>query len=149
MISFNTETLNPGENPQLQTSFIKFDVAMASFKNLLNMVVLEEHLKKTDIEKIGYKSWAKYQYVLNVPLWNDWSKVVYSQVHGSPVLKTPSFKSLNWISVTIFAEFIQFAQGPNLRRPRTFWKENLLFHWRKISYFSFTYIFPLVLLFIS
>ena len=56
MISFNTETLNPGENPQLQTSFIKFDVAMASFKNLLNMVVLEEHLKKTDIEKIGYKS---------------------------------------------------------------------------------------------
>ena len=25
--------------------------------------------------------------VLNVYLWNDWSKLTYSQVHGSPVLK--------------------------------------------------------------
>ena len=25
--------------------------------------------------------------VLNVSLWNDWSKLTYSQVHGSPVLK--------------------------------------------------------------
>ena len=29
-----------------------------------------------------------YQCILNVPLWNDWSKVTYSQVHGSPVLTT-------------------------------------------------------------
>ena len=28
-----------------------------------------------------------YQCILNVPLWNDWSKVTYSQVYGSPVLK--------------------------------------------------------------
>ena len=28
-----------------------------------------------------------YQCILNVPLRNDWSKVTYSQVHGSPVLK--------------------------------------------------------------
>ena len=29
-----------------------------------------------------------YQCILNVPLWNDWSKVTYSQIHGPPVLKT-------------------------------------------------------------
>ena len=29
------------------------DIAIASFKNLLNMRVLEEHLNKTDIEKVG------------------------------------------------------------------------------------------------
>ena len=28
-------------------------------------------------------------------------------------------------------------------------EKNLVFHWRKISYFVFIYIFPLVLLFIS
>ena len=28
-----------------------------------------------------------YQCILNVPLRNDWSKVTYSEVHGSPVLK--------------------------------------------------------------
>ena len=28
-----------------------------------------------------------HQCILNVPLWNDWSKVTYSQVHGSPVFK--------------------------------------------------------------
>ena len=53
MISFNIEMLNSGENPPLQTSFIKYDVAIATFKNLLNMAVLEEHLKKMDIEKVG------------------------------------------------------------------------------------------------
>ena len=41
MICFNIETLNSGENPTLQTSFIKFDVAIATFKNLLNMAVLD------------------------------------------------------------------------------------------------------------
>ena len=53
MIPFNIETLNSDENPPLYTSFIKFDVAIATFKNLLNMGVLEERLDKTDIEKIG------------------------------------------------------------------------------------------------
>ena len=28
-----------------------------------------------------------YQGILNVPLWNEWSKVRYSQVHGFAVLK--------------------------------------------------------------
>ena len=32
------------------------------------------------------------------------------------MLKTLSFKSLNWFSVTIFTELIQFGQGPKLRR---------------------------------
>ena len=33
-----------------------------------------------------------YQCVLNVPLWNDWSKVTYSQVQGSPVHKALFYK---------------------------------------------------------
>ena len=76
--------------------------------------------------------------MLNVPLWNDLSKVTYSQVHGSPVLKALSFKSLSWISATTFAEVIQFGQNPKLRGPETFWGQNLVFHWRKTSYFKFT-----------
>ena len=53
MNSFNIETLNSGEDPPLQSSFLKFDVAVANFKNLLNMAVLEKRLNKTDIEKVG------------------------------------------------------------------------------------------------
>ena len=53
MISFNIETLNSGQKPSLQTSFIKPDVAIATFKNLFNMAVLEEHLNKADIEKVA------------------------------------------------------------------------------------------------
>ena len=53
MISFNIETLNSGENPPLKTWFVRFDVAIATFENLLNMTVLEERLNKTDIEKVG------------------------------------------------------------------------------------------------
>ena len=48
-----------------------------------------------------------------------------------------------------FAELIQFWQHLWCRRPKTFWRKNLMFHWRKISYFVFIYIFPLVLNFIS
>ena len=53
MIYFNIETLNYGGNPPLSTSLIKFDVAIATFKNLLNMAVLDKRLNKTDIEKVG------------------------------------------------------------------------------------------------
>ena len=73
-----------------------------------------------------------HQCILNVPLWNDWSKVTYSQVHGSPVLKALSLKSLNWISAAKFAEIIQLGQDPKLRSPTKIW--------RKISYFNFTYV---------
>ena len=41
-----------------------------------------------------------YQCILNVPLWNDSSKVTHSQVHGSPVLKALLLQSFQWISVT-------------------------------------------------
>ena len=41
IVSFNIETLNSGANPPLQTSFIKFDAAIATFKNLLKMAVLK------------------------------------------------------------------------------------------------------------
>ena len=53
MIYFNIETLNYGGNPPSSTSLIKFDVAIATFKNLLNMAVLDKRLNKTDIEKVG------------------------------------------------------------------------------------------------
>ena len=58
MISFNNETLNSAENTPLQTAVMNFDVAIATFKNLLNMAVLEECLhkeeclNKTDMEKV-------------------------------------------------------------------------------------------------
>ena len=35
------------------TWFIKFDVAIATFKNLLKMAVLKERLNKTDMGKVG------------------------------------------------------------------------------------------------
>ena len=53
MISVNIETLNSGENLQLQILFIKFDVTVATFKNLLNVEVLEECLNGADVEGVG------------------------------------------------------------------------------------------------
>ena len=52
-ISFNIDRLNSGENPPLQTSFIKLDFAIATFTNLLNMAVLEEPLNKMEIDHVG------------------------------------------------------------------------------------------------
>ena len=53
MICFNIETITSGQNSPLQTPLIKFDIAIATFKNLLNMAVLEERLNKTNVEKVG------------------------------------------------------------------------------------------------
>ena len=39
-------------NLQLKTSFIKFDVVTATFKNLVKMAVLKDRLNKTDMEKV-------------------------------------------------------------------------------------------------
>ena len=39
-------------NLRLKTSFIKFDVVTATFKNLVKMAVLKDRLNKTDIEKV-------------------------------------------------------------------------------------------------
>ena len=63
-----------------------------------------------------------YQCKLNVPLWNDifTSKVTYSQVHGSQVLKALLFQSFQRISAVRFVELIQFWQDPKCRTPSTF-----------------------------
>ena len=53
MFSFNIETLNSGGNSQLKNLFIKVDVAIATFKNLLKITVFKENLNKTDKEKVG------------------------------------------------------------------------------------------------
>ena len=52
-IQFKLLNENHGENPPLQTSFIKLDVAIAIFRHLLNMAVLEERLNKTELENVG------------------------------------------------------------------------------------------------
>ena len=51
MVFFNIETLSSGANPPLLISFIIFDVAIATFENLLSMAVLKE--LETDMEKVG------------------------------------------------------------------------------------------------
>ena len=45
--------VNSGANPPLESSFIKFDSAIYTFKNLLTMAVLKERLNKTDMENVG------------------------------------------------------------------------------------------------
>ena len=52
MVSFNIETLNSGANPLLHTSFIKFDVAIATFKTVLKMAVVKYCLNKMEMEKL-------------------------------------------------------------------------------------------------
>ena len=44
MVSFDIEILNSGANPPLQTLFIRSDVTLATFKNLLKMAVLKKRL---------------------------------------------------------------------------------------------------------
>ena len=65
MVSFNIETLKSGANPPLQTSSIKFDVAIATLNDLLKMAELKERLNKTDMEKVRLKVLS---YVPNVYL---------------------------------------------------------------------------------
>ena len=47
------KTVNVCANPQLSTSLIKVDVAIATFNNLLKITFLKERLNKMDIEKLG------------------------------------------------------------------------------------------------
>ena len=49
MIPFNIETFNSDKSPPLSTSYVTCDVAVVTFKNLLNMAVWEECLNKTAI----------------------------------------------------------------------------------------------------
>ena len=55
MVCFNIEILNSGAIPTLYTSFIIFDVAIATSNNLLQMGVLKKRLYKTYMEKVGQK----------------------------------------------------------------------------------------------
>ena len=55
MVSFNIENLDSDANLPLLTSFIKFDVAIATFKILLEITVLKGCLNETDMEKVGEK----------------------------------------------------------------------------------------------
>ena len=50
--------------------------------------------------------WAMYQGILNIPLWNDWGKVTYSQAHSSAVFKAFLFEKFQCICATIFAALI-------------------------------------------
>ena len=51
MVSFNIETLYLDTIPPIETSVIIFDVAIATFKNLLKMEVLKERPNKMDIKR--------------------------------------------------------------------------------------------------
>ena len=55
MCSFENIFFSPNFdiNPQLYISFIKFDVAIATFKNLPKTAVLKKRLNKADIKKVG------------------------------------------------------------------------------------------------
>ena len=50
LISCDVETLNSGAN---LPSLIKFDIALATSKNLLKIAVLKERLEETEMKKIG------------------------------------------------------------------------------------------------
>ena len=52
MVSFNIETLNSAANPPLYTSFIKFDVAITTFKTVLKMAVVKDRVNKMEMEKL-------------------------------------------------------------------------------------------------
>ena len=70
MVSFNIEILNSGANQPLYTSFIKFDVAIATFKNRLKITL--ERTSKEDGHgifmklpfKVGHKFWVMYQCIM-------------------------------------------------------------------------------------
>ena len=74
------------------------------------MAVLKDRRGKGGLKILSYVSIYIY-----VPLRNDWSKVTYSQVHGS-VFKGLLFQSFLWIASTRLGQLIQFWQDPKCRR---------------------------------
>ena len=52
MVYSNILTLISGANPPLWTSFTKFNLAIATFKNLFKMAVLKVRLNKKNMEKV-------------------------------------------------------------------------------------------------
>ena len=63
-------------------------------------------------------------------------------MNGSSVLKTLSFKSLNWISVTIFVELFQFGQGQNFlkRKFSVLLKKDFIFQFHISASFAFYFL---------
>ena len=78
-----------------------------------------------------------YQCILNVPLWNDWSKVTYSQVHGSPVLKTLLLQVSSELLRQDSQSSYSFGKIQNVGETELSQEKKLVFHWRKTSYFVF------------
>ena len=96
------------------------------------------------MRKVDWKFWIVYQCTLNVPLWkaklhiDKYNVLQCSKLFCSKV--SSRFLQQDLQNSYSFSK-IQNVVGPELP------EENLVFYWRKISYFVFTYIFPLVLLF--
>ena len=86
-----------------------------------------------------------YQWIRNVPLWNDWSKITYSQVHGFPVLKALILQNCWWTSATRIGELLRFGKIQKLREIELSVEKNLVLHWRKISYFVRKFCFSYIL----
>ena len=98
---------------------------------MVKMAFLKERLNKMDMEKVGYYwFWAMYQCILNEPLWNDWNKLTYSKVHGSPVLKALPYQSFLCVSATSFAELIHIWGRSKMYEFQNFLtKKNLVLRW--------------------
>ena len=76
------------------------------------------------------------QCILDVPQWNDWRNVTYSEVHGSSKLKALSFESFNWV---LWQASSGLSKMQNLEGP-TFSEEKKIdfFIWENISYLNLT-----------
>ena len=74
--------------------------------------------------------------------------MTHSQIHGSPVSKLFRYKVSGEFLRQDSQSFYSFGKIQNVGEKELSEEKNLVFHWRKISYFAFIYIFLLVLLLI-
>ena len=133
MVYFNIETLNCSTNPPSLNSFKKICAAMATFKNLLKMTVLGERLNKTDMEKVGWKFWAMYQCMLNIPLWNERCKVTYSEVLVLQCSKLFCYKVSSEPLRQDSQSTCSLGIIQNVGETELCEEKKIVFHWRKIS----------------
>ena len=80
-----------------------------------------------------------YQCILNVPLRNDWSKVTYSQVHGSPALKTYSKVSAGFLWQHLQSSY-SLGEIRNLGGPEFFVRNIYCFIEERFCIPSFIYL---------
>ena len=76
-------------------------------------------------------------------------EMTHSQIHGSPVSKLFRYKVSGEFLRQDSQSFYSFGKIQNVGEKELSEEKNLVFHWRKVSYFVFIHIFPLVLLLIS